>query len=178
MKKSFSTEVLLQELKTSKFVLNSSIPMGYVPGLPVLAILNGNLCMKVPFLKYQVTGVVDNTYVFPLKYVITIGIPENMILGFEDLAINKAFANVNFGNPVGTFRHDAVKDLNKVAYENMRRMLYTEYDKIIIHLTSGSPYTAEDEMHFKALIQTLLEPSLLPFYRAIDQVFYNKYLKQ
>ena len=177
MKKSFSTETLLQELKTSKFVMDS-IPMGYVPGLPILAILNGNLCIKVPYLKYQVTGVVDNTYVFPPKYTVTIGIPENINLGFEDLAVNKAFAQVRFGDPIGTFRHDAIKDLNKTAYKNMRHMLYAEYDKIVCHLTAGQPYTFEDEQHFKALLQTLLEPSLMPFYKALDQEFYNKYLKQ
>ena len=61
MKKEFSTEALIKNLKTNAFILNSSMPMGYVPNLPILCILNGNLCMKIPFLKYKVTGEIDRT---------------------------------------------------------------------------------------------------------------------
>lgn len=49
MKNRFSTEALIKKLKTNAFILNSSMPMGYVPNLPILCILNGNLCMKIPF---------------------------------------------------------------------------------------------------------------------------------
>lgn len=62
MKKEFSTEALIKNLKTNAFILNSSMPMGYVPNLPILCILNGNLCMKIPFLKYKVTGEIDKTF--------------------------------------------------------------------------------------------------------------------
>ena len=171
----FSTESLIKKLKTNAFVLNSSMPMGYVPGLPVLCILNGNLCMKVPFLKYKVTGEVDKTLIYPIRYVATVLIPEEQIVSFEDLALHEAFAKVNFSDPIGTFRHEAIKNLDQIAYKNLRSTLYGEYDKIVNLLAYRKPYSKNDEMVFKNLFNRLLEPSLRPFYKAIDSNFANKY---
>ena len=151
MKKEFSTEALIKNLKTNAFILNSSMPMGYVPNLPILCILNGNLCMKIPFLKYKVTGEIDKTFVYPTRYVATVIIPEEQIVAFEDLSLKGAFAKVVFSDPIGTFRHDAIKD----------------YDK---------GYSADDEKKFRKLFNTILEPSLRPFYKAIDKNFANKYI--
>lgn len=180
MNSKFSTEALIKHLKTNAFIQNSSMPMGYVPGLPILCILNGNLCMKVPYLKYKVTGEVDKTYVYPVRYVATIIVPEGQVVSFEDLSLNEAFAQVNFSDPVGIFRHEAIKDLDKAAYNSLRKTLYGLYDKMIEGLTS----TATEELHFKdaeerqfkRLFNVILEPSLRPFYKAIDINFSNKYI--
>lgn len=172
----FSTEALLKSLKTNKFIQNSSIVMGYVPGLPILTTLNGNLCMKIPYLKYKITGEIDKTFVYPIKYIVTISIPGGVIVGFEDLSYNKSFINVAFNSPVGTFRHEAVKDLDKKAYANLRSILFAEYDKIINHLLFGKEYSSEDEKHFKDLLNVVLEPSLIPFYISIDNEFALHYI--
>lgn len=172
----FSTEQFIKQLKSSDFV-RGNIPMGYVPGLPILTVLNGNLCMRVPFLKYFVTGEVDNTFVYPVKYLVTVCVPEGNVIGFEDLAFNGAFANVAFTDPIGKFRHDAVKNLDKEAFSALKTTLYEEYDKIIAYLAEGAPYTKDDESTFTALIRQILEPCLHPFYSAIDHNFATKYLK-
>ena len=104
MKNRFSTEALIKKLKTNAFILNSSMPMGYVPNLPILCILNGNLCMKIPFLKYKVTGEIDKTFVYPTRYVATVLVPEEQVVAFEDLSLQRTFANVSFSDPIGTFR--------------------------------------------------------------------------
>ena len=176
MNPAFSTESLIKALKTDAFLLHSHMPMGYVPGLPILCILNGNLCMRVPFLKYKVTGEIDQTFVYPVKYVATILIPEGVTASFEDLSLNPAFAYVAFNDPVGTFRHEAVKTLTKPAYESLRSSLYREYDKIIDCLIRGKEYPASDEAVFKKLLNMILEPSLRPFYQVIDPLFSQKYL--
>lgn len=178
MNTQFSTKALIKKLKTNAFILNSSMPMGYVPGLPILCILNGNLCMKVPFLKYKVTGEVDKTFVYPTRYVATVTVPEGQIAAFEDLSLHEAFAQVCFSDPIGTFRHEAIKDLDKAAYDNLRSTLYGEYDKIVNSLTTGQTYIPDDEIRFKKLFNTILEPSLRPFYRAIDSNFANKYITE
>lgn len=178
MNTSFSTKELIKGLKTNSFILNSSMPMGYVAGLPVLCILNGNFCMKVPFLKYKVTGEVDKTFVYPIRYVATVLVPEGTIVSFEDLALHSAFANVAFSNPIGTFRHEAIKDLDKRAYDKLRSELYAEYDEIIDCLVNEKDYQANREVTFKRLFNLLLEPSLRPFYKAINSDFTNKYLEE
>jgi len=178
MNSNFSTEALIKQLKTNAFIQNSSMPMGYVPGLPILCILNGNLCMKIPFLKYKVTGELDKTYVYPIKYVATIIVPEGQVVSFEDMSLKEAFAKVTFTDPIGTFRHEAVKGMNKEAYENLRSSLYKEYDKIVASLTNQEVYTFDDEQRFKRLLNTILEPSLRPFYKVIDPCFTNKYISE
>lgn len=177
MNNRFSTEALIKKLKTNAFILNSCMPMGYVPNLPILCILNGNLCMKIPFLKYRVTGEIDNTFVYPVRYVATVTIPEEQVVAFEDLSLQRAFANVSFADPIGTFRHDAIKDYDKRAYDNLRSSLYEEYDKIVGSLVNdGKGYSSDDEIKFRSLFNTILEPSLRPFYKAIDKDFANKYI--
>lgn len=172
----FSTGALINELKKNPFILNSSMPMGYVPGLPVLCSLNDNLCMKVPFLKYKVTGKVDNTLVYPIRYVATVLIPEGTAVSFDDLSLISPFAKVDFSKPVGRFRHEAIKNLKKEEYRKLRSAVYAGYDKIIGMLTKGTPYTFDDEMIFKKMLNTIIEPSLRPFYKVIDSDFYKKFL--
>lgn len=177
MKNRFSTEALIKKLKTNAFILNSSMPMGYVPNLPILCILNGNLCMKIPFLKYKVTGEIDKTFVYPTRYVATVLVPEEQVVAFEDLSLQRTFTNVSFSDPIGTFRHDAIKDYDKKAYDNLRSTLYKEYDKIVDSLVNGgNGYSANDEIQFRKLFNTIIEPSLRPFYKAIDKDFAKKYI--
>lgn len=176
MSSTFSTEYFIKEFKKSNFV-RQNIPIGYVPGLPVLAIQNGYLCMIIPFLKYFVTGEIDNTFVYPIKYLVTVNLPEGNVVRFEDVAYDKAFAHVTFNEPIGKFRHDAVKNLDKEAYLSLKSLLYEEYDKIIAHLIDGKSYSSQDGARFTKLFRQILEPSLQPFYFAIDNNFANKYLK-
>ena len=178
MTKTFSTITLFKKLKTNAFILNSRMPMGYVPGLPLLCILNGNLCMKVPFLKYKITGKPDQTLVYPIRYVATVIIPEGHVVCFEDLALHKAFANVDLSAPVGTFRHETVKDLDKEAYDKLRSNLLSAYDEIVNTLAFGEAYSDEEERTFKDMFNRILEPSLRPFYQVIDPIFANKYISQ
>ena len=176
MSNNFSTATLIEGLKSNEFIQLSSIPMSYVPGLPILSLLNDNLCIKIPYLKYKVTGEVDKTLVFPIKYIVTITIPEGIIVEFKDMDYDPAFAHIEFNKPIGIFRHEALKNIDKTAYRKLRNELYEEYDKIINHLSILTAYTAEDEMKFKKLLNVLLEPSLRPFYKAIDKDFAKKYI--
>lgn len=179
MNNRFSTEALIKKLKTNAFILNSCMPMGYVPNLPILCILNGILCMKVPFLKYKVTGEIDKTFVYPTRYVATVIVPEEQVAAFEDLSLQRTFANVSFSDPIGTFRHDAIKNYDKLAYDNLRSALYEEYDKIVESLVNdGNNYSSDDEAKFRSFFNIILEPSLRPFYKAIDKDFAKKYITE
>lgn len=176
MEKKYSTEAIIKSLKTNKCIQYSNFLLGYVPGLPILTILNGKPCMKVPYLKYKITGEEDKTLVYPVRYVVTVSLPEGTVVGLEDLSYSKPFAKVEFNTPVGLFRHDAVKNLDKKAYSKVRSALFLEYDKIVKHLVFGEAYTDEDEKHFKALLNVVIEPSVVPFYTAINAEFVDRYI--
>lgn len=169
-------EQIIKNLKKGEFLLQCKIPMGYSSGFPILQIKNGSLCVTVPYLKYQTTGEVDKTLVFPIRYGISLELPTEKIIGFEDYEYKSNFANIDFDKPVGYFRHDAVRKYNKTQYKELRRELMGEYDKVINALLGNASYGISDEKRMGELLQLLAEPSLLPFYRVIDSDFYNKYL--
>ena len=166
----------LKEAKTSDFQLNCGMPLGYVTGFPIISAVGKKLCLKVPFLKYKVTGEVDKTLVYPVKYVITYSLPDMKPVCFEDLSYNKAFSKIDFSQPIGFFRHDAIKNLNKAAYKEKKEELIGMYDKLASALINNTPYTREDEAEFRNLLSIMLEPSVKPIYKSLDGKFYDKFL--
>lgn len=176
MDKKISVKALVKEVKTSPFLLYCELPMGYVEGLPILQIRNGQLCIMIPFLKYQVTGKVDQTLVYPIHYTVTVLLPEGKIMGYQDVSVLPHFSKVDFTKPVGLFRHEAIKQWGKKEYAAKREELFSMYDKVANALLYGDDYTEEDEAAMRNLLQIMVEPSQLPIYKVLDEDFYDKYL--
>ena len=173
-----NTDILQIIKSTGKSPLgtNSGIPLEYVYGLPVFTVRNSRLCMIIPFLKYKVTGQVDKTLVYPIRYTITVLLPEGRVVGYEDLTCNSAYGKVDFTKPVGFFRHEAVKSWTKGEYKSKKKELLAMYGKIADSILYGAVYSPEEDAAFKKLLNTIIEPSLLPVYKELDEDFYNKYL--
>ena len=176
MENKISVKDILRKMKNDDFVLNCLMPMSYTYGLPILQIRNERLCLAIPYLRYKVTGEADKTLVYPIRYEVTVALPEKKPVEFIDLQYDNRFAKIDFSAPIGLFRHEAIKHLNKKEYEAAREELFACYDKVIDALLNGSEYTDEDEMRMCELMKMLVEPCLLPIYKALDEDFYNKYL--
>ena len=99
MEKKISVQDILNELKTSQLLLNCYMPLGYVPGLPILHIRGEQLCLTVPYLRYKVTGVKDQTLVFPIRFALTLVLPEKRMVEYRDLSVAPGFENVKFDTP-------------------------------------------------------------------------------
>ena len=164
----------IKKEKTSAFCLGCSLPIGYVADLPIIGVVSGKLCLKVPYLKYKITGEIDKTLVFPVKYVLTYSLPDLKPIGFEDLAFNPAFRKVDFNKPIGFFRHEAIKALSKAEYQKSRSELLSMYDNVIKAILTKTPYKGTSA--FKKLLNTMLEPSVKPIYKALDKKFYDNFL--
>ncbi len=178
MVRTVSIERIKKNLKTSGFFLNCKIPIGYTAGFPILQVRNESLCILFPYLKYQTTGEIDRTLVFPVRYGILMELPTEKIIGFEDYEYREIFKNIDFNKPVGFFRHDAVKKYNREQYKTLYDELMKEYDKVINALLGNGNYSFDDERRMRELLQILIEPSLLSVYQAIDMDFYYKYLSK
>jgi hypothetical protein len=164
----------LKEEKTESFQIGCGMPIGYVAGLPIISKKGDKVLLKVPFLKYKVTGVVDKTLVFPVKYVLTYSLPDMKPVGFEDLEYNSAFRKLEFDKPIGYFRHEAIKSWSKKTYKAKKEELMGLYDKLATALVENGAFSEEES--FKALLKTVIEPSVMPIYKALDGKFYDKYL--
>ncbi len=164
----------LKSEKQSAFCLGCAMPLGYVAGFPIIGAVAGKLYLKVPFLKYKVTGEADKNLVFPVKYVLTYSLPDMKPVGFEDLEYNRVFKKVEFNKPIGFFRHEAVKNFSKAEYLEKKDELLSMYDDVIKALTEKIPYPRTAE--FKKLLNVMIEPSVKPIYKALDKTFFDNFL--
>lgn len=176
MEKNISSAEIKKKIKSSLFVLNCEMQMGYSIGKPVLQIKNGSLCLLYPFLKYKKTGIVDKTEVYPVRYTVTAALPSGKPVGFSNLEYDERFEDVDFDKPVGYFRHEAVRHLTKTEYMELADELDGLYDKVIDMLLNGTPYSEKDEERMAQLLKLLTEPEIKPFYERLDRDFYEKYL--
>lgn len=172
------TEEILKSLKTNVFLLNSNIPMGYTPGIPMLSLRHGVPCLVIPFLKYQMTGETDKTRVFAPRFVVTVVMNEGTIVKYEDLMYDSRFEEIDFRKPVGLFRHLSIRHLQKDDYNKMRNNIYALLDALSDSMIGKMEFDEMDAMKFNKLFSVLLEPSLKPFYHAIDKTFFETYIKE
>lgn len=176
MENQISIRSIIKKTKTIPFVLGCNMEMGYGPGLPMLQIRSGNLCLLIPYLKYKTTGKVDRTLVYPIRYTVCVRLPDGKPVGFEDLTCDPRFELTDLSKPVGLFRHESIKNLSKKEYSLKEKQLYELYDKVANMLLYDAPYNEEDEAAMSGLLRLLITPELLPMYRALDRSFYDKYL--
>ena len=172
------TEEILKSLKTNEFLLSSNIPMGYTPGIPMLSLRNGEPCLVIPFLKYQMTGEIDKTRVFAPRFVVTVTMNKGNVVKYEDLMYDSRFEEIDFKKPVGLFRHTAVKHLKKDDYNKMRNDLYSLLDCLGNSMIGKMEFDEMDNMKLSKIFAILLEPSVKPFYHAIDKLFFETYINK
>lgn len=152
------------------------IPMGFGAGFPILSVKNKKLCVIYPYFRTIKQLEKDKTLIYPIAFTATFLWPSGELVGFENLKLKKEFHNIDFSQPVGLFRHEAIKDLNHGQYDAKKEELYSLYDEMIACIYDASKCSQEQESKFKNLLNTLIEPSLKPFYKEIDEPFYNRFL--
>lgn len=168
---------ILRSLKTNEFMLNSTIPMDYTPGIPMASICNGEACLVIPYVKYKITGEIDKTQVFAPRFVVVITIKKGIVVKYEDLSFDSRFEEVDFRKPIGLFRHTAIRHLKKNEYVKMRDELYDLIDGLCASMSGKMEFDEMDAMRLCKLYAFLLEPSLRPFYHAINKSFFETYIK-
>ncbi|MCC8029668.1 MAG: hypothetical protein LIO75_07740 [Lachnospiraceae bacterium] len=176
MDKNISVKSLMKEIRNGEFVLNCRMPMKYTAGFPVFGMKNKKACLTIPFSFYKVTGETDRTEVYPIRYTVTVLLPEGKPAAFEDLETNPAFADVDFSEKIGYFRHESIRNLNKREYAAEEAKLYGLYDKMVAALLNGEEAGAADQKEFSELLGRLMPPSLKPQYKLLDENFYSRYL--
>jgi hypothetical protein len=163
-----------------RFIKNKTIAAHLIPmemgmGWPILSIRNNELCVTVPFYR-AIRKPQDNTLLYPLAYTITALWPKGTVVAFQNLKFSSAFNKVDFSKPIGTFRHDSIKHLNKEQYEQKVDELFDLYDKFIKGIQTNEPFAGENELKFKEILSMLMEPSHKPMYMALDHSFFQTFL--
>ncbi len=156
--------------------VRAAIPMSYTPGIPFLSVSNEELCINVPFLRYKVTGEKDKTLVYPIRYVVTYVIPENIMIRFVDLAYTPLASKIDFNKPVGHFRHRAIADLNRDQYNALRRDTLDALNHVAAEMLGEEDEDPETDTRLYELMSRIVEPSLYPIYHKLAPSFFKKYI--
>ncbi|MCD7715857.1 MAG: hypothetical protein LUI39_05335 [Lachnospiraceae bacterium] len=181
MDKKISVKEMMDETRKMNtqigdFALNCRMPLQYRPAMPLFGKCGGKVFLTIPFNYYKITGVSDKTEVYPVRYAVTITLPDKTPVKFEDLSMSETFQTADLTKPVGYFRHDSIKDLSAVEYRELEEELYMLYNKKIEKLLSGGEENPEEERKFSGILRRILPPSLYSQYRALDPDFYYTYL--
>lgn len=170
------TQEILEKLKTDEFLLHSNITLGYTPGLPIPYNCNGKPYIIVPYLRYKVTGKVDQTRVFPPRYTVTVDVVSGQIVAYQDMTSEPRFAKVDFGQPVGLFRHTAIRNMKRADYQKARTELYALLDTLCDSYQGKAEFDEIDAAKLHRSYSTLIEPSVKPFYHAINKEFFETFI--
>lgn len=171
-----SIKDFLKKTNTSP-VVRSSIPMGLGAGLPTLNIAGDRLLVSM-FYYRTVPRPDDKTLIMPAEYALSFDYPSGWLASFETLRLSPRYANVDFDKPVGTFRHEAIKHLDRAGYAAKKGELHALLDALVAHLGGEGDFTRADEAALAELYGLLAEPSLLPFYKALAPQFYTRYIER
>lgn len=154
-------------------VARELLPMGLNAGWPYLTIRNKQLCVTIPYYRSELKPN-DGTLLFPISYCMTTVWPSAKVVGYNNLRYDKAFKKINFDKPVGTFRHEAIKNLGKTEYTALRDELLACYDELIGCIFSDTAF--ENQPRMTQLLQLLMEPSMRPLYLYLCKPFFETYL--
>jgi len=96
----------------------------------------------------------------------------------RELRLRTALAANAGTDPVGVFPHDAVRGLSVAAYSEKRSALLAMYDELFESLAGQSTLSPEWNARFSAALRMLVEPSLEPYYRALGEKFFERFLPE
>lgn len=171
-----SVNELIKKVRTGNFLQECLLPMGYAEGYPIVRQCKGEGYLVIPFLRYQLTGKVDKTLVYPIRAAITVRARDGKIVGYQDLTADCRFTKVDFNKPIGLFRHESIRSWNKQMFLENKKKLFELYDSLLAAIAEGKPQSAEESEQMAQLLQTMVEPCQLPIYQALDGKFYECYL--
>lgn len=157
--------------------VRSYVGMGRGASYPVLSIVGDRLLVTV-FYYRVLPRKNDQSLIMPPEYVLTFDYPSCKLASFEAVRMTARGQKINFDKPVGTFRHDAIKHLDRGAYQAKRNELYSSLDKLIASIGGEGEFGDADEKGLRALYQMLAEPSLYPAYRSCAPAFFARFIEE
>ena len=174
MKSEFKTGEIIREFNRST-LRNKLIPMELVSGWPCLVVIGGKNCLQIPY--YRRVKQKDCYLLYPVfcSATILVANPERL-LDFTIYANQKEWSSISYARPVGRFKHIALNDVHtQEEYNALRARLYDYYDEMLEAVSKNEEFRNEDKM--AELFTKLMEPSLYPFYRKINNKFYSNFVK-
>ncbi|MEU6995535.1 hypothetical protein ABZ953_33380 [Streptomyces sp. NPDC046465] len=132
----------------------------------------GRICLRVPLFGMRPrTG--GGAELFPPFATVTLDRATGRPMEYVDLRLTRPWPVPDRPEPAGSFPHAAVSG-TVADYRAARGELLALYDDLCDHLAARTPFARG--ARFSALLRTLLEPGLEPYYRALGPEFFAHFL--
>lgn len=169
--RNYNMDALLNQVNHGAF-RRSVIPMELAAGWPCLRKAGDKLAVTVPYFSRRITG--ETVALYPICCALTVLLDNpNQICDYQVFSYQPDWAGVNFNQPCGYFKHEALKGVDRQTYQKMCMQLYACYDNMAHCIQQGIPFEKAEEM--TKLFSVLMEPGLYPYYQKLNKNFYSKF---
>ena len=172
------TERLLAELRSAP-LFRQLVPMEAGIGWPIPLRREGKVYLTLPFFGFGVARSEGKRIeLHPPFASITLNWSTGRPVKYVSFAFERPWPQTPGTEPVGVFPHDAVRGLSVAAYSEKRSALLAMYDELFESLAGQSTLSMEWNARFSAALRMLVEPSLEPYYRALGEKFFERFLPE
>lgn len=167
-------EQLIKDIrKTALF--RQVVPMEAAAGWPIPILKGDEAYVILPFYGITVKGK-GKTSIYPPVCTITIKWSNKVVVEYVNLRYKNPLLEENWSKEAGTFPHDAISKMTVREYKKIKGELMELYDTMLDKLNKGMVLTTQQETAFEKLLKILIEPGLIPYYRAINREFFDRYM--
>lgn len=171
------TERLLKEIRKTP-LFRQLIPQEAGVGWPIPLRQEGRVYIILPIFGFTPTTERGKTKLFPPFATITVDWSNQVPVEYVNLRFRNPAPELTWTEEVGTFPHQAVEQMTVGEYQKLRRELLGMYDQMLELLSQKTAFSPEWCQRFGELLRILIEPSLEPYYRALNPKFFNRFLSQ
>jgi hypothetical protein len=164
------TEQLLHTIRKTPLFCQL-IPQEAGVGLPIPVRKNKQVYAIIPCFEFTATKEQGKTLIFPPLATITVNWANQVPVEYIDLRFRNPAPELQWQGQIGTFPHDAIAGMTKREYLEQRSQLLIMYDEMFINLENDGKFSDEWNLKFRQLFSTLIEPSLISYYRVLGNQF-------
>ncbi|WP_013324394.1 hypothetical protein [Gloeothece verrucosa] len=167
------TEQILKDIRKTP-IFCQLIPQEAGIGYPIPLRKEGKVYIILPFFGIA-QAPEKETKIFPPFATITLNWFNQVPVEYVNLRFRNPAPELNWEEEVGTFPHPAIQPLTIEQYKEHRRELFAMYDEMFDNLAQGTSFSPDWCELFSQQLRLLIEPSLVPYYRALGQKFFDKF---
>ena len=166
------TAALMRGIRTTA-AFRQLVPMEAGVGHPLPERRDGRVQLVLPFFGMPRARERGAVPLHPPFATMTLDWHTARVVNYRDLTTEGLW---DTHEPVGTFPHDAVAAMRRSEYLDHRERLYAMYDEMFPRLETNDQFEPSWTEAFSAHFGTLMEPSLLPYYRRLGSGFIQRFL--
>jgi hypothetical protein len=169
------TELLIKGVRKMPF-FRQTVPQEAGVGWPIPLRKEGKIYVTLPFFGFSPTAAAGKTQLYPPLAIATLDWSNQLLVEYVNLRFRPPAPELDWTKQVGTFPHPAVSQITVAQYRQLRQELLTMYDQMFDLLGQNNPLAPEWSQRFAELLNTLVEPPLIPYYRALNPKFFARFL--